>query len=1702
MTDTASFELLRKRLASNADALRAKCDVLNQKRIDVYGRVEPKLLARLTARTEHNCIARDVVRVHDQLLFGYQVFIGLKRETQIADVFCLYRLTKHDDQFELEQTPLEQSFLSDQRFAADFKELMTYYKNAGLEQLRVINDKLLMLFRTGGLIGDRRVFRFAIEQGGKLTYIDNRGERDHVLPPTYDFEWIPATREHHVLGRHPHVNILDTVFVETIGGDLTVKIENNTESGLGIYSETVDDKTQALGDAEIAYADLRHQLLIRIKPYREETTRYLVYNKRLRNIARIDEIGISCVQLPEDHGIVFPGGYALDSGAYKRFADLGMDFTGFKLKRVIKAPNGEDVLYVFYEERSGRYGLLPYNLIDRAIGQPLQAHGYARFADGNVLLFVPETGEASRLHAMQLWRMPFADAEFAAPPKAKGLLGRLGNAQLVRALAELRQLTQLSADAKALGQFERLNKLAAKCAEGYLWLAEAEAESILPDVQSLGRTAKAVLDAYSELEAQKAKAQSTVSKARASVRELCSQIASKLWQKPDDFVDAIVRIKRQRGELTLLGETPHVPAADIATLDQELAQELQRVGERALKFFADPASFEALRSGLKAQASELAKATGTSQLKPVEEALDRLGESLDGLTQLIGSFDQSDPQQRALLLAETSKIFADTNRLRAELRTRKSEFATVEQGAEFQALLAALEQSVSGALTRVDQVAAVDDAMAKCLSQIEQLETRFGEQASFANELLNRRETTLEAFAAKRTQLQHQLDQRATTLKAAIQRVIEGVPRRLQQLKQSSDIHAFFASDSLLERARAQIEQLRQVGRAVDADELAGKLKSLRESGLRDARDRADLGTDGNTLKLGKHRFTVANRALDLAFQFEAEQTYLSLTGTDYRKRLEHPELVSFKTVQAQALISESAGVYRGEYFAYRVFQALQGEQAWGKVDTTAIQAALRIDDQSLAALLAKEAAQRVGDDYQPGVHDQDAAKILRCLQRLSDAAGSLAMPAAARMLAQIWLQQLRHESLIEVSAIAAGLHWLKSHAQAWQLPDGWVTALRELANSLQLDADATSAAMHVIDVLGAAQQASDVQFPAAGSALDLAARIEQSIPKATLQTLRDQGSISKDRLQLAVGWAQAVATNLRDADALEAAVCVLLPQARKRINVALSESITGLLGEHPRLQSGALSFDLAEFLQRLRRFADIQQPLFKSFQRFKQATLQQETERMKLHQLRAKPLAGFVRNRLIDEVYLPLIGNNLAKQIGTLDDKRADRSGMLLLISPPGYGKTTLMEYLADRLGMIFVRINGPTLGHEVVALDPAAVEQRAAQEELEKLNLGLAMGNNVMLYLDDIQHLSPEFLQKFISLSDATRRIDAVLDGQAVSLDLRGKRFAIVMAGNPYTESGEVFRIPDMLANRADVYNLGDVLSGREALFADSYVENTLSAHPSTAGIADQSKDAVLGALRFAAGISDELPTEFAQSTDGIEVLKRMVRVRDVLAKVNAAYVASSAQDDAFRTEPPFKLQGSYRNMVKLTAQLSALMTDHELAELIRDHYRGEAQTLGARAEENLLKLAHLIGSPTDAEKQRWTELIENFQRVQMQGGKQADGSTKIANLLSEIAQQLQKQGGEQQALTKALSNLGVIAKAGVERAAPQLQATPQMQEMFSKLTTAYEETLLPLVSALHHKMTLDHSIWEQLRTVRTDLDAIVQKAGLKSGKKGPGF
>ena len=237
--------------------------------------------------------------------------------------------------------------------------------------------------------------------------------------------------------------------------------------------------------------------------------------------------------------------------------------------------------------------------------------------------------------------------------------------------------------------------------------------------------------------------------------------------------------------------------------------------------------------------------------------------------------------------------------------------------------------------------------------------------------------------------------------------------------------------------------------------------------------------------------------------------------------------------------------------------------------------------------------------------------------------------------------------------------------------------------------------------------------------------------------------------------------------------------------------------------------------------------------------------------------------------------------------------------------------------------------------------------------------------------------------------------------------------MAGNPYTESGEKFQIPDMLANRADTYNLGDILEGKGDAFALSYVENALTSSAVLSPIASRSLDDVHRFVRMAQG--EEVPqADFDHSYSGVEaqeaitVLEKLFRVQAVLSKVNAEYIRSASMEDAYRKEPPFKLQGSYRNMNKLAEKVVAAMNEGELERTIDDHYASESQTLTTGAEQNLLKLAELRGRLSAAQASRWSEIQREYQRRKTMGAADDDPVTRMTGTLSGLGRQLDEISG----------------------------------------------------------------------------------------------
>ena len=258
--------------------------------------------------------------------------------------------------------------------------------------------------------------------------------------------------------------------------------------------------------------------------------------------------------------------------------------------------------------------------------------------------------------------------------------------------------------------------------------------------------------------------------------------------------------------------------------------------------------------------------------------------------------------------------------------------------------------------------------------------------------------------------------------------------------------------------------------------------------------------------------------------------------------------------------------------------------------------------------------------------------------------------------------------------------------------------------------------------------------------------------------------------------------------------------------------------------------------------------------------------------------------------------------------------------------------------------------------------------------------------------------------------------------------------MAGNPYSESGEAFRIPDMLANRADTYNLGDIIGDTRETFELSYLENALTSNPSLARMAARHFEDIYGIVRMVETGSREgieLAGNYSaeELNEYLGVMEKLIRVRDVVLAVNQAYILSAAQADEYRTEPPFLLQGSYRNMNRIAGKVLPVMNTAELETLIQTHYLSEAQTLTTGAEANILRFKQMTGQQTEAEAKRWAEIKKTFNRNQMFAG--AGGSDRMAQALVQLSSMGEGLGAIQTTLATGIARLADSSKGDDTRA-----------------------------------------------------------------------
>jgi hypothetical protein len=1686
---SATYEIIRQRLQGHGATLRERMARLDERRREVFGAIEYKLLQSDRITTTHNCVPRDMVQLgRGRFLFGFNVTLGLKKEVELGDVFAVFKRDPDAGSF----TERDLDVLHDPAFLTDFRRLYNVYAKASFAKFSLIGPNLFFVFRIGAAVTDIAVFKWVFN-GGQLRYVDGRAEteyRNGAFPPQLVFRWQIPPREAFRYGSHPHISIEDRVFVECVGGDLTLKVEDNTASGEGIYSEPVEDQNQKVDDAEVAYATpLPNIILLKVRPYKETAYRYLIFNDKEQSAVRVDSVGQSCALLPEDHGLIFPDGYYLATGDLKRFEGRERDLV---LERVVHAPNGEDSLYVFYNRMTGEYVLMPYRLIAQKVEERISCHGFSLFADGNVVLF--RTGdEAQKHHTIQLRQTPFHEPGFEPEGRREAFLYQVGNKDVVRCLAECNEvLTLIGRDNPYAELYSDVVKRTNIILDAHPWLKSEDGFQIDEAVRELGSAADKAVEEFDKVRRLQREAAQRVKDAQAKCDERFNLLRRASFRVLDDFVQNLAALRQLRGELITLKEVRYVELPLIEELEKTVIERSTELARSCVEFLLQPTALEPYRQ----RAAEFQAGTETiakgAEGRKLAEAVAAAGGELELLIEIVNGLRIDDATEATRIIDGITAIYATLNQVKAALKNRLQSLAAAEGAAQFGAQMKLLGQAASSYLDLCETPAKCDEYLNRISVQIEELEGAFADFEDFTVQLAEKRTALYEAFEQRKVALVEQRNRKTAALLTAAERVLKSIQNRLATLKSIEEIHSLIASDLMVTKVREIIAQLLDLGDSVKADDLQGRLKSVQQDAVRQLRDKQELFVGGDSvIQLGKHRFNFNTQPLELTVVNRDDAPHLHLTSTKYFSAITDEAFLATRKVWDQEVVSETAQVYRSEYLAARLLAAVEARSEVAKVAAQG--------DAEWLALAQEFAASRYDEGYTKGVHDLDGAKIFGALVTIHEALELARYEPTARACAWVfWHRYCAAEVRTMWTAKLKGFGERNRLFPGDKVQPGYIAALRAMIGEFVATtkwypaAVVDAAGEYLFHELSIGEDRGVVvaeSFVVSREADEAATAFQQhlllkggeaSLVRARTALVAHPGAELDLVRDYVGGFLRGRPEAMQVAEEVAALIYCGGDFSRRVVPARTAQTLEGMKGAHAVIRDGRYEFDYAVFRQKLARYDAEVVPRFAEFQRLKRDIIEHERARLRLEEFKPRVLTSFVRNQLIDQVYLPLVGDNLAKQIGAAGAaKRTDLMGLLLLISPPGYGKTTLLEYVASRLGIIFVKINGPALGHEVTSLDPASAPNSAAREELNRLNLAFEMGDNVMLCIDDIQHCSPEFLQKFISLCDGQRKIEGVWRGQPRTHDLRGRKVVVVMAGNPYTESGQKFRIPDMLANRADTYNLGDIIGGSAEWFKASYLENAITSNAVLAPLAQRSQKDIRAFIRLAAGGErDAEGFEGSYSAQEVEeivaVMKKLVAIRDVVLSVNLEYIHSAAQAEEYRTEPPFRLQGSYRNMNRLAEKIVPLMNDAEVRALIIDHYRGESQTLTTGAEANFLKFKELINALSAGEQTRWDEIKRTFKRNLLAPG--ADKNDPMARVVGQLAGFQVGLQGIQAALERSAGSGGAESPPANAQFSEGLKTLGD--ELSRALAASHSSAMTQKVDSLMHEVEMVHSTLATLK------------------------
>lgn len=1611
-----SLDVIKRRIKEKTNSLKDSIQLLNDERNAEYKSSELALLKTLNIKTELTSNIVDMVKVNDCIIFGYKIPKNSSQILLVDNILSSFKLNSIENA-SLEEIGLKQSPIYSSKFEADVNNLLKFYTNAEILQFVKTDSNLFISFKIGQKESDLKVFYWDVV-GNDLVY---KGEYSGTSLfsniSKLEFSWKQLGRERFISGDCPLVNINDSIFVGNTNGFIRIKNKSTTDNieKDTILKKELKDSRQSLENASFSYHQVESLFLIKVQPYKENAY-YFIVDTITDTAIEADGLGYAGVMLPENAGIIYSNGYYLKDGGFKKYEHLDKEAYHYE---TVKSPNGEDYMYVFYSLKNNTYYLYNYSIVSKEIDAPIIANGYVSIDNGSLLISkTDEKNTYGKVHDIQIWKTSFYSDEYYSSLVNKiveNRISKIGNSELVKAIGSLNTIVNFIHNKEvSVSVYENIISMIEQANDGYHWLKEFSDLQISEKLKEVKDSAFLVIQEFKKVEELKNFAEQKINK----VEKDFNSLNNETYIKNDELahlMQLIVKINAFIGELSSIKNERYIDISKINVLNDKAEERRVFVNNKIVELLGQDKTYNELEKSIEDTQKAIEKESKYKPLKEINSGIDKLAEQLSIINQEIGTLEFQDTTMLANILEKVATIFAKLNQVKAKGKQKEKDLAFNEAKIEFASHSKLLEQSFKNALNNAHNIEATDGEYANILSVLEGIEARFAEfdTEEFIEQLAKQRESIQTAFETHRQQLQAVLQKKVDNLSKAIEVSLKSITSKASKIDSLKSLSAFFLTDGMVLRVKSLINDIKSLGDINKSEEFATRLKNTEVSFIKKVRDDQDIfEQNGTVLKLGNHRFAVNKQNFEIVLVRKNEDLFTHIQGTQFYRKVPTDNMNSdlYKYWDYE-LISESKELYRSEYLVYSILEDAKNNN--NGLSDIILKELMDKGTKSgkatnVLTFVQEYSSNLYKEGYIKGIHDNDAAALLSAIYKEKEKVQEFNFLSKDRLTAYIIKSCGIKDNIVK--DIKNGLSLLERIKSSQLLDKTMLQLENSLNTSNKFNTEVLDYLVNHIENKGATSTQVVKFYDEMISVLEPFIEDMMKCLNNKETDFKEKNNIIEDLRIILKAYCE---TDNKPNSLIEETLIYIIQKAvhgeenidAKDVDYLLT--VSGLYGDHPLIKDGKMSFVVEDFMVKNNYHRKVVMPIYDGVDKFKHDSLNEEKSRININDFIAKPLSSFIKNRLISESYFPKIGTNLAKQIGeTGDKKKTDTMGMLLLISPPGYGKTTLIEYIVNKLGMIFVKVNCPSIGHDVTSLDPEKAPNLTAKKEIEKINLAFEMGSNVFLYLDDIQHTNSEFLQKFISLCDGTRTIDGVWEGKSKTYNLRNKRIAVAMAGNPYTESGEVFKIPDMLANRADTYNLGEILSDDKEVFELSYIENAIVSNSVTSQLANRSMNDMNLAIKMADGIEvDKNNFEHqyspAELTEIVKIIKMMRQVQKVVLKVNQNYISSASQNNDYRNEPPFKLQGSYRNMAKIVERLVPVMNDVEVEALIMDHYQAESQTLTSSNEENLLKFKEIINRLSPKEAIRWEELKDLYKK-----GKTSEDDLsleRIANILEQIKEKM---------------------------------------------------------------------------------------------------